>query len=131
MRKTLAFALAATLATWAPRAYACGCFAPPSTVTPVVQAGERILFARDGGTVTAYIQIQYQGSAQEFGWLVPLPSVPTLQLGTQELFDQLEATTRPTFQLTTTYQRCDGTSNTYRSAGGCGDDFAPASPGVS
>src|SRR6476469_2760449 len=104
MRKTLAFALAATLAAYTPRASACGCFAPPSTVTPVVQAGERILFARDGGTVTAYIQIQYQGSAQEFGWLVPLPSVPTLQLGTEELFTQLAAATDPQYSITTTRQ---------------------------
>ena len=44
-------------------AEACGCFAQPSPTTPVVQAGERILFAHDGNQVVAYIQIQYQGKA--------------------------------------------------------------------
>ena len=66
-------------ARWHPR------FAPTTTVTPVVQAGERILFAVDNGTVTAHIQIQYSGDARSFGWLLPLPSVPTLKAGTDEL----------------------------------------------
>jgi hypothetical protein len=104
-----------------PRARACGCFAQPSAATPVVQAGERILFARDGGQVTAYIQIRYQGSADEFGWLVPLPSVPDLKLGTDELFDLLDRTTQPSYQLTTQRQFCDGSSaSSSRNAfGGC------------
>ncbi|MFO0595519.1 MAG: DUF2330 domain-containing protein [Myxococcaceae bacterium] len=76
---------------------ACGCFAPTTTVTPVVQAGERILFAVDNGTVTAHIQIQYSGDARSFGWLLPLPSVPTLKAGTDELFDRLLAETDPIY----------------------------------
>ena len=69
MRVAWAIPLAAML--WNTRAEACGCFTPPSTTTPVVQAGERILFAHEGNQVIAYIQIQYQGSADNFGWLVP------------------------------------------------------------
>jgi len=79
---------------WQARAQACGCFTQPNVQTPVVQAGERILFAHEGGNVVAYIQIQYQGSADHFGWLVPLPSIPTLELGTDELFTQLIRTTQ-------------------------------------
>src|SRR5947209_13888946 len=88
------------------RAEACGCFAQPTVAQPVVQAGERILFAADQGMVTAYIQIKYQGSANQFGWLVPVPSVPTLELGTDEVFDQLSSTTQPTYRLTTTRNYC-------------------------
>ncbi len=55
--------LAASVVTFSPRAEACGCFAPPDPATPVVQAGERILFAVENGKVTAHIQIQYAGSA--------------------------------------------------------------------
>ncbi|MBL8922702.1 MAG: DUF2330 domain-containing protein [Myxococcaceae bacterium] len=81
-------------------AEACGCFAGPTTATtPVIQAGERILFAVQNGKVTAHIQIQYAGDAKDFGWLLPLPSVPVLKAGTEELFTQLAATTDPTFQL--------------------------------
>src|SRR5262249_22691703 len=81
------------------RAVACGCFTPPGPSQPVVQAGERILFALKDGVVTAHIQIQYAGDASDFGWLLPLPSVPDLELGTDELFAQLGRTTQPTYIL--------------------------------
>src|SRR5437868_6570997 len=79
----------------ADEARACGCFAPPTPATPVVQAGERILFAHENDEVIAYIQIQYQGAAADFGWLVPLPSVPTLTLGSDALFTMLDTQTLP------------------------------------
>jgi hypothetical protein len=118
--KWLAAALASlTLAAPLRSANACGCFAPPSPMTPVVQAGERILFMHDGSQVTAYIQIQYQGAAAEFGWLVPLPSVPTLEVGTDELFTTLQAQTNPQYSITTQRNFCGGGSS--RSSGiGCG-----------
>ena len=85
-------------------AKACGCFTPPDPTVPIVQAGERILFAVDAnGVVTAHIQIQYSGSAQDFGWLLPLPSVPTLELGTDELFTQLYNQTQPKYHVTRYY----------------------------
>lgn len=84
------------------RAEACGCFTPPDPTVPVVQAGERILFAVESGQVTAHIQVQYSGaSGAEFGWLLPLPSVPTLELGTDELFTQLTLTTQPRYRMDT------------------------------
>ncbi|HEY2744080.1 MAG TPA: DUF2330 domain-containing protein, partial [Polyangia bacterium] len=85
-------------------ARACGCFTPPDPSVPIVQAGERIAFAMSGGTVTANIQIQYQGNATDFGWLLPLPSIPTLDLGTDELFTQLLATTQPQYKLNRVYE---------------------------
>ena len=100
MIKTLSsILLTATVAVamWSDRAEACGCFAPPDPSVPIVQAGERILFATANGKVTAHIQIQYAGEAKDFGWLLPVPSVPTLKLGTEELFTQLIATTQPRY----------------------------------
>jgi hypothetical protein len=84
----------------APAAEACGCFAPPDPTVPIVQAGERILFALKDGQVTAHIQIQYAGDAKDFGWLLPLPSVPTLELGTDELFTLLYGASQPKYRLT-------------------------------
>ncbi len=81
------------------RAEACGCFLPPDPTVPVVQAGERIVFAIDQGQVVAHIQIQYAGAAGDFGWLLPLPSVPKLELGNDELFNQLIATTQPKYEM--------------------------------
>ncbi|HUS67052.1 MAG TPA: DUF2330 domain-containing protein [Kofleriaceae bacterium] len=97
-----ATALTATLA-GQPTAEACGCFAPPDPSVPIVQAGERIAFALEDGKVKAHIQVQYSGAAEEFGWLLPLPSLPTLEVGTDELFVQLISTTQPVYRLTAEY----------------------------
>jgi hypothetical protein len=112
-------------------AAACGCFTPPDPSVPVLQAGERIVFAMNAGQVTAHIQIQYSGDAKEFGWLLPLPTQPTLQLGTDELFNQLITQTQPKYKLNRVYEgscsfdpsRFGGGFNT--SAGGP----VPAAPG--
>jgi Uncharacterized protein conserved in bacteria (DUF2330) len=93
---------------------ACGCFAPPDPTVPIVQAGERILFAVENGVVTAHIQIQYAGDAKDFGWLLPLPSVPTLKLGTEELFTQLINTTQPRYFVQTVVNGSCGDGNLFR-----------------
>lgn len=102
-------ALATALASLTPtRAEACGCFAPPTPAEPVVQAGERILFAVNEGVVTAHIQIQYVGSASEFAWLVPLPAVPKLKIGNDDVFNELEKATAPSFVLDSSGTFCGG-----------------------
>src|SRR6266568_3343701 len=107
-------------------AAACGCFAPPDPSVPVVQAGERILFARADGVVTAHIQIQYRGDAADFGWLLPLPSLPTLELGSDELFTRLIATTQPKYLRT---RRYDGPCVAAPDAGAVADAAPPATAG--
>lgn len=104
----------------ASEAEACGCFAPPDPTVPVVQAGERILFAVKNGQVTAHVQVVYDGAnASEFGWLLPMPAVPTLELGTDELFVQLTSTTQPRYRLDTTFD-----SNCFAASGGTGGGSA-------
>src|SRR5262245_54167387 len=112
--------LAASLLALEPAARACGCFTQPSPASPVLQAGERILFSHDGENVVAYIQIQYQGRADQFGWIVPLPSVPTVELGTDELFTKLGGATQPSYQLTSTRMFCGGGSSSSSSSIGFG-----------
>jgi hypothetical protein len=68
--------------------------------TPVDQTGEKILFASDGKQVTAHVQIAYQGDAKSFSWIVPVPTPPKLEVGTDTLFSALREATRPQFQLT-------------------------------
>ena len=86
------------------QAHACGCFTPPDPSVPVVQAGERIAFAMKDGVVTSHIQIQYSGPAEEFGWLLPLPSIPELRVGTDELFTNLINSTQPLYRLERQFQ---------------------------
>ena len=125
-RLTLAGGIALGLLANLHDAEACGCFTPPDPSVPVVQAGERIVFAMAEGQVTAHIQIQYEGNAQEFGWLLPLPNIPTLELGTDELFNQLITQTQPKYKLNRVYEgncsfdpsRSGGFNNSAPSAGG-------------
>lgn len=86
-----------------PEAHACGCFAPPDPTVPIVQAGEAIAFHMDHGQVTAHIQISYKGKAEDFGWLLPVDAVPTLGIGSDELFVQLISTTQPVYRLQAEY----------------------------
>ena len=54
-------------------ALACGGFF--CTNSPVDQNAERIIFTQNrDGTISAYIQIQYTGSAEDFSWILPLPA---------------------------------------------------------
>ena len=104
----------------APEARACGCFAPPDPTVPIVQAGEAIAFHMEGNKVTAHIQITYRGKAEEFGWLLPVDAIPTLEVGTDELFAQLIATTQPVYRLQAEYNgNCPFDPN--RGSGGGGD----------
>jgi hypothetical protein len=82
----------------APQAQACGGFFC-SFADPVDQAGEQILFAVDGTNVTAHIQIQYQGRAQDFSWVLPLPTTPTFAVGTDAVFTALRRQTDPRFEI--------------------------------
>ena len=83
----------------APEAEACGGFF--CAQVPIDQAGERIVFGVRGNRVEAHIQIQYEGAAEQFAWVVPVQSqaVPELSIGSPQLFTFLDAVTQPSFQL--------------------------------
>ena len=63
---------------------------------PVDQQGERIIFTMNGdGTVSAYVQINYTGSAPDFSWVVPVPSVPQVDVAEMASFTELQMLTDP------------------------------------
>lgn len=75
-------------------AEACGGFFC-SNFAPVVQTGERILFAQlDANTIEAHVQINYAGPSEEFAWVVPVPSEPELDVGSDVMFAQLSGLSR-------------------------------------
>jgi hypothetical protein len=91
---------------------ACGgtfCDAGPN-VMPVDQTGENILFwidhSGDEPHTEAHIQIQYEGDAENFAWIIPVLQVPEVMVGNQALFDNLLAATVPTFTIQTTVETC-------------------------
>lgn len=99
MKRTFSICVAALTMVLSPvAASACGGFF--CSQTPIDQSGERVLFAVDNGTVTAHIQILFQGLAKRFAWVIPVPSQPTrISVGTDLLFQQLTNLTRPRFNL--------------------------------
>ncbi|AKJ04118.1 uncharacterized protein (TIGR03382 family)/MYXO-CTERM domain-containing protein [Archangium gephyra] len=98
MRHAVVFgALVAIGVLSAPRAEACGGFF--CSQAPIDQAGERIVFGVNGSSIEAHIQIQYQGEAKKFAWVVPVQAKPTLSVGSAQLFTYLDMVTQPRFQL--------------------------------
>ncbi|MEK6606923.1 MAG: DUF2330 domain-containing protein [Myxococcota bacterium] len=75
-----------------------------------MQSGERILFATDAetGTIEAHVMITYSGDADDFAWVVPVVSLPELDVGSNEAFVQLELATMPYFTVAWSEQgSCD------------------------
>jgi len=92
-------------------ARACGGFFC-SQAQPVNQAAERIIFAKNNdGTVTAVIEIQYQGPSEKFSWLLPISSVPKgnqIAVASNLAFQRLQQATNPQYTLTTRVEgQCD------------------------
>jgi LPXTG-motif cell wall-anchored protein len=85
---------------------------------PVNQAAERILFTKNGdGTVTAVIEIQYEGPSQSFSWVLPVPGVPKVGVSSTTAFDRLQQSTNPQYMLQTTFEDC-GSNGTLSAKGG-------------
>ena len=79
-----------------PSVTACGGFFCQNV--PVDQQAERIIFTvNDNDTITAYVQINYVGSAPDFSWVVPVPSVPEVDVAEIATFDELSSLTAPVF----------------------------------
>lgn len=63
---------------------------------PVAQQAERIIFTMNGnGTITAYVQINYTGDAPSFSWVVPVPTVPEIDVAEMATFDEIDRLTQP------------------------------------
>ncbi len=95
----------------------------------VDQSGENVLFVEGDGYVEAHVQIRYQGDPARFAWLVPMPAVPEVSVGSQLLFDALLAGSTPLYGIRTTQMRCDGSTRTSESQGCAGGSASSASLG--
>src|SRR5688572_29115556 len=92
----------------AANAAACGgtfCDTGP-TLMSVDQTGENILFVIDGQSVEAHVQIQYQGAAARFAWVVPMPQIPAVTVGSQQLFQNLLQATVPQYGFSRQFDSC-------------------------
>jgi hypothetical protein len=65
---------------------------------PVDQQAERIIFTVNSDeTVSAYVQVNYTGSAPDFSWVVPVPNVPEVDVAEIATFDEMSNLTQPVF----------------------------------
>lgn len=113
-------------------ARACGGFFCSSPTQPIAQGGEKIVFALDtDGSITAVVQITYSGPADTFAWVLPVPSVPTVSVGTSALVQGLDQATMPSFMRTP--PRFEGTCVephcSYPSSGSAGCCFGASATG--
>ncbi|RYE82329.1 MAG: DUF2330 domain-containing protein, partial [Myxococcales bacterium] len=92
---------------------------PGQPPMPVLQTGENVLFIVDEGQVEAHVQIQYSGNPERFAWVVPMPKVPEIKAGSQQLFVNLLQATVPTFQTSQTFASCSDGSRASDSSVGC------------
>lgn len=127
LQATLSMAFGATLATALTltpnHADACGGFFCDSA-QPVNQQAERIIFHQgDDGSVTAVIQIQYQGEAEEFAWMLPVAGTPEVAVSSNAAFTRLQAATNPSYLLNTRVEgNCSDGGGFFR--GGATSDSA-------
>ncbi|MEY3014238.1 MAG: hypothetical protein RIT45_2973 [Pseudomonadota bacterium] len=110
-RRAWAGLVVAMSAAWLPTgaAWACGgCFAPTLPPGPgqplggaVVQNAERVVFVQDAktGLSRVWVEVRYTGAAEEFGWVLPLPEVPTVTVGTSWALDRLDDVLAARFQV--------------------------------
>ncbi|MBT8451838.1 MAG: DUF2330 domain-containing protein [Deltaproteobacteria bacterium] len=82
-----------------------------SASAPVNQAAERIIFSKNADqTVTAVVQIQYEGPSEEFAWVLPVPGIPEVKVSSDLAFARLQQASNPQYTFTTEVQgRCKQT----------------------
>jgi len=73
-----------------------------SASAPVNQAAERIIFSKnEDQTVTAVVQIQYEGPSEEFAWVLPVPGIPEVKVSSDLAFTRLQQASNPQYTFTT------------------------------
>lgn len=83
-------------------ARACGGFfvdeTEVSTSATVDQSAVRMVFEVGQSEVTAHVAVGYQGDAQTFAWVIPVPALPRdIDVSSTDMFEQLDRATAPRF----------------------------------
>lgn len=73
---------------------------------------QKAIIVYDAGTEDLILQVKYEGPANEFGWLIPAPSLPTVQDGSMKCFYELSQFTQQKFERWTPVGRTRGILDT-------------------
>jgi len=58
---------------------------------------QKAIILHDSGREDLLLQVKYEGPLEEFGWLIPVPSVPKVEKGSMEAFYELSQLTQQNF----------------------------------
>ena len=59
---------------------------------------QKAILVYDAGREDLILQVKYEGPAEEFGWLIPVPNLPTVQNGSMKCFYELSQYTQQHFE---------------------------------
>ncbi len=59
---------------------------------------QKAILVYDAGREDLILQVKYEGPVSEFGWLVPVPNLPTVQKGSMKCFYELSQYTQKHFE---------------------------------
>jgi HEAT repeat protein len=81
-------------------AFADGCFVFRwDKKTDINEPTQKAVILHDGGREDLLLQVKYEGAVEEFGWLIPAPSLPRVQRGSMDAFYELSQLTQRQFGL--------------------------------
>ncbi len=64
------------------------------------EPSQKAILVYDAGQEDLILQVKYDGPLREFGWLIPVPSLPTVQKGSMNCFYELSQYTQRQNQMT-------------------------------
>lgn len=68
---------------------------PTSSYPQIQQTGQKAVIWHENGKETIVVSTTFTNAPKDFGWLIPVPSKPTVGQASGELFTSLEDLTRP------------------------------------
>jgi HEAT repeat protein len=79
-----------------------GCFVVPKFVwdkhKDINEPTQKAIIAYNAGYEAMVLQVKYAGPVEEFGWLIPVPNIPTVTEGSMECFYELSKYTQRRFE---------------------------------
>jgi len=92
-----------------PEGRADGCFVAPKFVwdkhKDINEPTQKAIIAYNAGHEDLILQVKYGGPVEEFGWLVPVPALPTVKEGSMECFYELSKYTQELWEPRMTHGR--------------------------
>jgi hypothetical protein len=65
--------------------------------TDINEPTQKAVILHHAGREDLLLQVKYEGAVDEFGWLIPVPSLPTVERGSMDAFYELSELTQRSF----------------------------------